>query len=67
MSADWRCVPLILSLLAATLSDSQADEPTAETPAERGYRILRTTPFLPPDFDQRTFDVLWTVWPEPLP
>ncbi|MBT4864701.1 MAG: hypothetical protein HON53_06185, partial [Planctomycetaceae bacterium] len=40
--------------------------PRSETAAERGYRILRTRPFLPPDFDQRTFEVLWTVWPEPL-
>jgi hypothetical protein len=36
------------------------------TAAERGYRILRTRPFIPPDFDQAVFDNLWKSWPEPL-
>jgi mono/diheme cytochrome c family protein len=34
--------------------------------AERGYWLLRNRPYLPPDFDQTTFDMLWSVWPEPL-
>jgi len=37
-----------------------------ETPAERGYRLLITKSYLPPDFDQQTFDEIWNVWPEPL-
>jgi mono/diheme cytochrome c family protein len=37
-----------------------------ETPAERGYRNLTTRAYLPPDFDQQTFDELWKVWEEPL-
>src|SRR5690606_4069017 len=37
-----------------------------ETAAERGYRLLRTKAYLPPDFDQQVFDNLWQVWPEPL-
>jgi len=37
-----------------------------ETAAQRGYRILRSKPFLPPDFDQEVFDHLWEVWPKPL-
>ena len=38
----------------------------AETDAERGWRHLRQTPYLPPDFDQQVFDNLWRRWPEPL-
>ena len=40
-----------------------ADEPEA---AARGYRFLTEVPVLPGDFQQSTFDHLWTVWPEPL-
>jgi mono/diheme cytochrome c family protein len=32
----------------------------------RGYEILTTKTFLPPDFDQEVFDNLWQVWEEPL-
>lgn len=31
-----------------------------------GYRFLVDKPYLPPDFDQETFDELWRTWPEPL-
>lgn len=34
--------------------------------AARGYRVLRTKPFLPPDFDAEVFENLWRLWPEPL-
>lgn len=36
-----------------------------ENLAARGYEVLRTHPFLPPDFDNEVFSQLWTVWPEP--
>lgn len=36
-----------------------------ETTAERGYRILTSKTYLPPDFDQAVLDDLWKVWPEP--
>jgi hypothetical protein len=38
----------------------------SETPAERGYRLLRTKAYVPADLDQEVFNNLWTVWPEPL-
>ncbi|MFP6770679.1 MAG: cytochrome c, partial [Planctomycetaceae bacterium] len=38
----------------------------AEDAAARGYRLLRTMPLVPPDFDQAVFDRLWTRWPAPL-
>lgn len=34
--------------------------------AERGYRLLTTRPYGLGDFDNATFDALWTVWPEAL-
>jgi mono/diheme cytochrome c family protein len=34
--------------------------------ARRGYDLLLNKPFLPPDFDQQTFDELWKMWEEPL-
>ena len=40
-----------------------ADGPEA---VARGYRFLTQVPVLPGDFQQSTFDHLWTVWPEPL-
>ena len=37
-----------------------------ETQSERGYRLLTTKAYLPPDFDQEVFDELWKTWEEPL-
>lgn len=34
--------------------------------ARRGYRFLTDVPVLTNDFDQRTVDALWTVWPKEL-
>ncbi len=36
-----------------------------ESPQQRGYRLLTTNNYLPPDFDQEVFDELWKVWEEP--
>jgi mono/diheme cytochrome c family protein len=33
--------------------------------ASRGYELLRTHQYLPPDFDDDVFAALWTTWPEP--
>ena len=44
---------------------STASPAPAEDPATRGYRWLRTRPYLPADFDQAVFDRLWTNWPAP--
>ncbi|QDT08843.1 hypothetical protein [Stieleria marina] len=38
----------------------------ADDAAQRGYRRLTETAFLPADFNQDTFDEIWTSWPEPL-
>ncbi|HUG91499.1 MAG TPA: cytochrome c [Planctomycetaceae bacterium] len=55
--------------VAADGSQPAADSPSqhpGETPASRGYRLLRTKPFVPPDLDREVFENLWTTWPEPL-
>ncbi len=41
-------------------------EPTFKTEAERGLWLMLNKAYLPPDFDQETFDALWKVWPESL-
>jgi mono/diheme cytochrome c family protein len=46
--------------------DRPGEVPDSLTSAEHGYWLLRHKPYLPPDFDQTTFDMLWSVWPEPL-
>jgi mono/diheme cytochrome c family protein len=54
-------------LLAVPALAGVADEPDDRlTPAERGYRNLTQREYLPPDFDQETFDAAWQHWPEPL-
>ena len=55
-----------LILTVAFIGLSSASDTHPPTPAERGYRFLTEKPYLPPDFDQETFDSLWKVWPEPL-
>lgn len=42
------------------------DEPDSVAAAARGYHHLRHSRYLPPDFDQKVFDDLWKMWPEPL-
>ena len=63
----------IASLLGAVLLalDTAADESAVkekparrETPAQRGYRHLLETAYIPWHFDQETFDGLWMAWPE---
>jgi mono/diheme cytochrome c family protein len=47
-------------LLSAGEGDRQASS------AERGYRFLVEKPYLPPDFDNETFEATWKHWAEPL-
>ena len=45
---------LLLSADALSLAENQS-------PAARGFRALRTHPFLPPDFDEEVLGKLWTT------
>ncbi len=40
--------------------------PLAAGDAQLGYQWLTEKAYLPPDFDQETFENVWEVWPEPL-
>ncbi len=56
---------LILCLGMIPLAAAQEPEPKFATRAERGQWLLLNKAFLPPDFDQETFDQLWQRWEEP--
>jgi hypothetical protein len=62
-SVGPRIRPVVAAFLGAICFlaiDVSAAEP------ERGYRLLTEKAYLPPDFDQETFDQVWRQWPEPL-
>jgi len=60
----WLLVFILTNFLALASLTAGADGEL--TPAERGYRNLTEKAYLPPDFDQETFDATWQHWPEPL-
>src|SRR5436190_1782038 len=53
-------------VLSALGSLSAADLLSSPTPADRGYNFLINKPYLPPDFDDETFDATCKHWPAPL-
>ncbi|MFK7777283.1 MAG: cytochrome c [Gimesia sp.] len=52
----------VLIVTCGCLSQLSAEE----TAAERGYRLLTSKAYLPPDFDQEVLNDLWKVWPKDL-
>ncbi|MGQ0633719.1 MAG: cytochrome c [Planctomycetaceae bacterium] len=48
------------------VSSTFGGENVEPTSAERGYALLTTKPYLPPDFDDAAFENLWKVWPREL-
>lgn len=59
----------LLSLLTWPAVSPSAEPARADTfvpSATRGYQLLTTKAYLPPDFDQEVFDELWKVWPKEL-
>lgn len=56
---------LLLFVLPA-ISFAGEKTATPETPAQRGYRLIVSKPYVPVEFNQATFDEVWKVWPEPL-
>ena len=38
---------------------------SADEPDDRGWELLRSKPYLPPDFSQAVIDDIWQVWPGP--
>jgi hypothetical protein len=58
---------LLLSVAIATFAPPAAQAAdSAESPAARGLKRLRTEPYSPPDFTAGQFDRLWQFWPEEL-
>jgi hypothetical protein len=55
---------LLTSFSFATGLVRAEGNPSWETPAERGLRLLRTQAYGKADFHISEFDRLWTVWPE---
>jgi mono/diheme cytochrome c family protein len=49
-----------------TISATVINEAKLNAAARRGYDLLLNKSYLPPDFDQQTFDELWKTWEEPL-
>src|SRR5262245_48319729 len=59
-----RIIVIIWCAMLPATSYSVAGEPARVEPAaERGYRRLTETAYLPPDFDQEVFENLWKIWP----
>lgn len=56
------CLGLVLAGALATFLPQPA---AAETPAERGYRLLLTLPLAPPLLTEDEYFSLWQTWPEP--
>lgn len=57
---------LFLSLGGAFSATAETNERPYVPSPERGYELLLNKAYLPPDFDQETFDEVWKTWPEPL-
>jgi len=57
----------VCALLAFFASRALAEStPHPQAPRHPGYVLLTTKAYLPPDFDQQTFDAVWQTWEEPL-
>ena len=57
---------MLVSITAALPAGENSPRPSVDAFAARGYELLHNKPYLPPDFDQETFDELWKCWEEPL-
>jgi len=78
--ARWTSAALLATLLSippsiavaedfpadSTISTSKHDAGGSHVSPDRGYRLLTSKPYLPPDFDDEILDALWKQWEEPL-
>ncbi len=63
---SFRLLLLLILMLGAAECFGEAGRREDTDAPKRGYEHLTATAYLPPDFDQETFDAVWQVWPEPL-
>jgi mono/diheme cytochrome c family protein len=61
-----RVATALLVFGSLLLGSQQAAPGQGSASARRGYELLTEKAYLPPDFDQETFDAVWQQWPEPL-
>jgi mono/diheme cytochrome c family protein len=67
----WQAVVWALLAAGGATAQEDASRDTAVAPGRplvdhRGYRLLVDKAYLPPDFDQETFDRVWEHWPAEL-
>ncbi len=69
-SRDWRSkfarslIWIAAVLLACRYAAAEPSALAVAEPSHPGWKILKSRPFLPPDFDQSTFDLLHLTWPD---
>lgn len=66
MAAMSRIFLILIVISIHIPAGTSAAEPVDPAAARRGYELLVGKAYLPPDFDQETFDAAWRQWPEPL-
>ncbi len=69
LTAAWLAALAPPLSFAAETRDRRSESltrPSKTHAARRGLDFLLNKPYLPPDFDQETFDELWQTWDEPL-
>ncbi|MEZ6115958.1 MAG: hypothetical protein R3C28_05220 [Pirellulaceae bacterium] len=64
--ATNRMLRISLPLILASYFVSLVSGEVVHQSADLGYRFLTEKAYLPPDFDEETFNATWQVWPEPL-
>lgn len=63
----WRFSVCVILFASSSFAGEMAISPSgAARPMHRGYELLTTKPYLPPDFNQAAFDEVWMTWEEPL-
>jgi cytochrome c553 len=62
----WLLLAVALWAQAIAVHGAERTPGGAAATAGRGLDLLLSRSYLPPDFDQKVFDELWTAWEEPL-
>ena len=66
MKTSVVALSLLLLALGSLIAGDNVRHAAPNPLSGRGYELLTTKAYLPPDFDQSTFDDLWKTSEEPL-
>jgi len=66
MKTSVVALSMLLAALGSLIAGDNVRQSAPNPLSARGYELLTTKAYLPPDFDQETFDALWKTWEEPL-